>query len=217
MALIALLVAGTLPAHAIVTDAGSTKQHAIREARRFLSDPGRFVPAHPLAGAEHSGVGASYAGLFRDHLCLLTPDADVDPEALTRIHAMWATCGCRVEEMCADEHDDFLAAVSHLPHVLAYALVNAVNKEGNERHDPFHFAAGGFRDFTRIASSSPEMWRDIVLCNRRSVLAKLDALEVELDTLRMAIADGDGERVGDMFSSAKAARDAWLRRRRRDA
>jgi len=210
-------IAGSLPAHAIITDAGSTKQHAIREARRFLSDPNRFVPAHPIAGAEHSGVEASNAELFCNHLCLLTPDENADPEAVAKIAAMWAACGCRVEKMCADEHDDFLAAVSHLPHVVAYALVNAVNKEGNERHDPFRFAAGGFRDFTRIASSSPSMWRDIVLCNRRSILAKLDGLEAELGALRQAINDGDGERIADMFTSAKQARDAWLQRRGKGA
>ena len=112
--------------------------------------------------------------------------------------------------MDAADHDDFLAAVSHLPHVVAYALVNAVRRLGNREHDPFRFAAGGFRDFTRIASSSPEMWRDIALSNRKALLHKLDALQTELERLKQSLEKGDGDRLLADFSEAKKARDDWL-------
>jgi prephenate dehydrogenase len=205
-------VAGAMPAHAVLTDAGSTKQHAIDAARRHLGEAelARFVPAHPIAGTEHSGVEASLAGLFQGRLCVLTPLPENTPEAVRAVRAMWQATGAEVLTMGAAEHDDFLAAVSHLPHLLAFALVDAVRKMGDKEHDPFRFAAGGFRDFTRIASSSPVMWRDIALANRRALLAKLDALEVELDLLRTAIEAGDGQGLLDVFEAAKSARDRWL-------
>jgi len=203
---------GTLPPHCLITDAGSTKEHAIDTARNQLTDEQttRFVPAHPIAGTEHSGVDASFAELFDDHLCVLTPTNKTRPEATQMIETMWQTAGSNVMCMDASEHDDFLAAVSHLPHVLAYALVNAVRKQGTDAHDPFHFAAGGFRDFTRIASSSPEMWRDIALSNREALLHKLDALQVELSKLKTALEVGDGDRLLTEFRQAKQARDEWL-------
>jgi prephenate dehydrogenase len=205
-------LAGALPAHAVLTDAGSTKQHAVDAARRHLdaAELARFVPAHPIAGTEHSGVEASLAGLFQGRLCVLTPTPDNTPEAVSAVQAMWRATGADVLTMTAAEHDDFLAAVSHLPHLLAFALVDAVRKMGDETHDPFRFAAGGFRDFTRIASSSPVMWRDIALANRRALLAKLDALEAELGELRAAIEAGDGQALLDVFEAAKSARDRWL-------
>jgi len=206
-------IAGSLSPAAIITDVGSTKQYTLVEAGRQLPYPHRFVPAHPIAGAEHSGVSASRVDLFRNHLCLMTPDATTDSDAVEIVRKMWTICGCRVEQMSADEHDDFLASVSHLPHVLAYALVNAVSREADGQHDPFRFAAGGFRDFTRIASSSPAMWRDIVMTNRKAVLSKLNTLEAELAALRQAIEGNNGERIIEMFSTAKQARDAWLKRR----
>jgi len=205
-------MSGTLPEHCLITDAGSTKQHAIDTARKQLSASqiSRFVPAHPIAGTEHSGVDASFAELFDNHLCVLTPIKETRPEAVQAIQDMWRTAGSDVMRMDAADHDDFLAAVSHLPHVLAYALVNAVRKQGNDTHDPFHFAAGGFRDFTRIASSSPEMWRDIALCNRTSLLHKLDALQTEPSELKTALEAGDGNRLLAEFRQAKQARDEWL-------
>lgn len=203
---------GTLPADAIVTDAGSTKQHALLAAKKFLSNPSRFVPAHPLAGTERSGATAAFAELFDQRLCILTPDATTDAEAVSRVESMWQAAGATVLGMPAAEHDDFLAAVSHLPHLAAFALVNAVRKEAarNNEPDPFRFAAGGFRDFTRIASSSPVMWRDIALANRQALIAKLDALQEELAGLRRMLDAGDGESLLLEFSDAKAARDAWL-------
>ncbi|RMH62080.1 MAG: prephenate dehydrogenase/arogenate dehydrogenase family protein [Zetaproteobacteria bacterium] len=201
-------MADNISSHVPVTDAGSTKQHALREARRWLPYPERFVPAHPIAGTERSGAEASFAELFEDRWCILTPEADTDPHARNVVEAMWRATGSRVIHMDAAEHDDCLAAVSHLPHVAAYALVNAVCKSGGA--DPFRFAAGGFRDFTRIASSSPEMWRDIVLANRDAVLRKLDAFRDELASIAHAIETGDAEGLAQMFAQAKHARDAWL-------
>jgi len=202
----------TLPAKAIVTDVGSTKQSAIAAARKTLPDCSRFVPAHPIAGTEQSGSGAAFAELFEHHLCILTPDKQTDSAAIQRVEDMWKSTGSRVMRMEPAEHDDFLAAVSHLPHLTAFALVNAVRKQGNEQHEPFEFAAGGFRDFSRIASSSPQMWRDIALCNRKAVIHQLDALQSELNDLKLALQNGDGDLLLDNFTAAKQARDAWLAR-----
>ncbi len=209
-------LATSLPEHALITDAGSTKQHAMDVARRYLSDLSRFVPAHPIAGTEQSGAEASFAELFEDRLCILTPLGDkdmggvVDKKAIDAVEAMWMATGSRVIQMDAASHDDFLASVSHLPHLAAFALVNAVRKQGDEAHDPFQFAAGGFRDFTRIASSSPEMWRDIALSNSAALVDKISALQTELADMKTALSSGDGERLLETFSAAKKARDAWL-------
>ena len=200
-------MADVLPAHAIVTDAGSTKQSAIVAAQKNLANPARFVAAHPIAGTEHSGAAAAFAELFEDHLCILTPDDHTDAEALATVKSMWETAGCKIREMDAAEHDDALAGVSHLPHLAAFALVNAVRKQAG---DSFEFAAGGFRDFTRIASSSPAMWRDIALCNQQALIGKIDALQHELTILREALEAGDGESLLHEFEAAKQARDAWL-------
>ncbi|RLL51955.1 prephenate dehydrogenase/arogenate dehydrogenase family protein [Mariprofundus sp. EBB-1] len=199
-----------LSATTIITDVGSTKQSAMIEARSYLSDSSRFVAGHPIAGTEQSGAGAAFAELFDGRLCILTPDADTRADAVQRVQEMWKVVGSRVMCMAPAEHDDFLAAVSHLPHLAAFALVNAVRKQGNEEHDPFEFAAGGFRDFTRIASSSPQMWRDIALCNRDAVIRQVDALQDELNSLKDALRSDDGEQLLEHFSSAKQARDAWL-------
>jgi len=204
-------LASSLPANALVTDAGSTKQHAIDVALKHLPNPSRFVPAHPIAGTEQSGAEASFAELFEDRLCIITPMADADEEAVSKIEAMWRATGARLERMDAASHDDFLAAVSHLPHLAAFALVNAVRGQaGDEAHDPFRFAAGGFRDFTRIASSSPEMWRDIALSNSQALVEKIDALQAELAGMKTALNSGDGEKLLERFAAAKQARDAWL-------
>jgi len=203
-------MADSLPATAIVTDAGSTKQSAIAAARTFLPNSCHFVAGHPIAGTEQSGAAAAFAELFNNHLCILTPQDDTDPQALQTVRAMWKAAGSRVICMRPTEHDDFLAAVSHLPHLAAFALVNAVRKQGNDEHEPFEFAAGGFRDFTRIASSSPQMWRDIALCNRQAIMHQLDALQDELTTMKLALQADDGEQLLHDFKAAKTARDAWL-------
>ena len=201
---------GALADHAVVTDAGSTKQHALQAAGEHLSDPSRFVPAHPLAGTERSGADSAFAELFDGRLCILTPDEGTDANAVARVEAMWQAVGATVLSMPAARHDELLAAVSHLPHLTAFALVNAVRRAAGKGEDPFRFAAGGFRDFTRIASSSPPMWRDIALANRKALLAKLDALQAELGEMRRLLEASDGEGLLAAFTEAKAARDAWL-------
>lgn len=206
-------LASSLPENALITDAGSTKQHAIEVAKKHLPNPSRFVPAHPIAGTEQSGAEASFAELFEDRLCIITPLDGADEEAVTMVESMWRATGARVVSMDAASHDDFLASVSHLPHLAAFALVNAVRKQSDsndEEHDPFRFAAGGFRDFTRIASSSPEMWRDIAISNAPAMIKKIDALQAELAGMREALTGGDGEKLLEAFAAAKAARDAWL-------
>jgi len=203
-------MAGNLGKNTIVTDAGSTKQHAIDMANKYLKHSENFVPAHPIAGTEKSGVDASFAELYDGRTCILTPLESTNSEALMVVERMWKSAGSQVVHMDANTHDDLLAGVSHLPHIAAYALVNAVHRQANDSHDPFEFAAGGFRDFTRIASSSPHMWRDIALCNRSALLKQIDLLQQELSTLREAIGQQDGEALLDAFNEAKKARDAWL-------
>jgi len=203
-------MADALPASAIVPDAGSTKQSDIDAAQKNLPAGCRFVAGHPIAGTEQSGAGAAFAELFENHLCILTPQDDTNAQALQTVRAMWEAAGGRVICMAPTEHDDFLAAVSHLPHMAAFALVNAVRKQGNDEHEPFEFAAGGFRDFTRIASSSPQMWRDIALCNRQAIMHQIDALQDELSAMKLALQAGDGEQLLADFKAAKTARDAWL-------
>ena len=203
-------LAESLPDTAIITDAGSTKQHAIDMAHKHLPSTCCFVPAHPIAGTEDSGVEASFADLFQGRLCILTPEDGTDADTLAKIKGLWAATGSRIECMTAAEHDDLLAAVSHLPHIAAYALVNAVQKLGSGKNDPFKFAAGGFRDFTRIASSSPAMWRDIALANKDALLHKIDGLQEELSILRQALEKEDGGKLLDDFTAAKQARDNWL-------
>ena len=200
-----------LPATAVVTDVGSTKQSAIVAAARVLKHPQRFVAAHPIAGTEASGAGAAFATLFENRLCIITPAAEGDSDAVAMVRRLWEQVGSRVEVMGAVEHDGLLAAVSHLPHLAAFALVNAVSKQKQDGHDPFHFAAGGFRDFTRIASSSPEMWRDIALCNQQALLEQIDRYQQELQGLKQALEEGDGDRLLEEFSTARAARQNWLR------
>ncbi len=198
----------------LITDVGSTKRHAIEVAGKHLGSLERFVPAHPIAGTEQSGAAASFAELFDHRWCILTPLASTHPRALQRIERLWTACGARVVCMDAGLHDELLAGVSHLPHLAAYALVNAVRRStpAHCEHDPFAFAAGGFRDFTRIASSSPEMWRDIVLANADVVASKIDALQAELSELSAAIKAQDGRLLLERFAAAKAARDGWLKR-----
>jgi len=206
-------LAASLPDNALITDAGSTKQHAIDMAQKHLSDSSRFVPAHPIAGTEQSGAEASFAELFEDRTCILTPEPSTNAKACDQVRKFWQATGSQVIEMDAGVHDELLAAVSHLPHLAAFALVNAVRKQadsGDEEHDPFRFAAGGFRDFTRIASSSPEMWRDIAVSNSPALVKEIDALQAELAEMREALVSHHGEQLLEAFAAAKEARDAWL-------
>ncbi|MDX8413751.1 MAG: prephenate dehydrogenase/arogenate dehydrogenase family protein [Mariprofundales bacterium] len=198
-------------ADAIITDIGSTKQHALLMAARHLPPSARFVAAHPIAGTEHSGASASRADLFQNKLLIITPDTTTEARAEAQVKAMWQTVGANVITMQAARHDALMAAVSHLPHIAAFAIVNAVSNQGKHGgDDPLQFAAGGFRDFTRIASSSPDMWRDIALTNRDAMVANIDALTDQLSAIRQAISHGDGQQLTQLFTHAKSARDAWL-------
>jgi len=206
-------ISDVLPAAAIVTDAGSTKQSVMTDAHQQLKTTARFVPAHPLAGTEQSGASAAFADLFQDRWCILTAeDSITDTDACHAVADWWRACGAKVMNMPAQEHDDLLAAVSHLPHLAAYAVVNTVSRLKKGAHDPFQFAAGGFRDFTRIASSSPTMWRDIALCNRDALLHQLDTLQHELEVMRHALEQRDGHDLLDQFEAARLARETWLDR-----
>jgi prephenate dehydrogenase len=195
---------------ALITDGGSTKRDVIAAARKALGKKiGRFVPAHPIAGAEKSGAAAAKAELFRDKRVVLTPLPENSKQSILKIEEAWKASGARVSRMDAEEHDAVLAAVSHLPHVLAYALVHDVAKRNNSEQ-LFSFAAGGFRDFTRIASSHPEMWRDICLANRDRLLQELKLYANELGSIRKLIDKGDGAGLEKLFAAAREARNKWI-------
>ncbi len=201
-----------LEAGTIVTDAGSTKQDVVAAARSFLvKHLQNFVPGHPIAGAELSGVTAASADLFRDKNLVLTPLDETSAAAVTRVTELWQGCGARVSQMRAGRHDAILAAMSHLPHVLAFTLMNHVcTGAGDKPEDLLRFAGSGFRDFTRIAGSSPEMWRDICLANREALLKQIDAYQNELTNLREMLARSDGQALEKFFADARAARQRWL-------
>jgi len=201
-----------LAPHAVVTDAGSTKQDVVDAARAALGPRfARFVPGHPIAGAEHSGVDAARAELFAGKRTVLTPVAETDPQACETVRALWRACGAEVHEMTPQTHDEVFAAVSHLPHLLAFALVHDVAS-----HDAaellFDYAASGFRDFTRIASSHPEMWRDICLANSTALLAELARFESVLGEVRRLLAARDAAGLERLFDGARRARNDWLAR-----
>jgi prephenate dehydrogenase len=202
-------IAPHLGPHTIVTDAGSTKQDVIAAARATLGAAlPRFVPAHPIAGTEHSGAAAAYPALFADRNVVLTPTPETDPLALATVAAAWQTCGARIRTLDAALHDRIFAAVSHLPHLLAFALVDELAARP-DAEVLFRFAASGFRDFTRIAASSPEMWRDISLANRDALLAELAAFRAQLDRMATQLEAGDGSGLEAMFAKARNARRSW--------
>ena len=193
----------------IITDVGSAKGVVVATARKVLADRlAYFVPAHPIAGTEKSGVEASFAELFEKHIVILTPLAETDPGARDTIAAMWRGVGATVVDLEVEHHDEVLAATSHLPHVLVYTLIDCLARM-QDKEEIFAYAAGGFADFTRVASSSPEMWSDICLSNETALLAVLDLFEQHLDSVRQAIAAADGERLMEIFSRAKQARDKF--------
>ena len=196
---------------AIVTDAGSTKANVIAAARASLGARyNDFVPGHPIAGSEQSGPAAAHADLFQHKKVVLTPDIDTRAEALTVVRALWETAGAQVEILDAQLHDRVFAAVSHLPHLAAFALVDELAQRA-DGDTYFHFAASGFRDFTRIAGSSPEMWRDIALANREAVLVELDAYVAALQSLRRGLDSNDAGALLATFSRARVARERWIK------
>jgi prephenate dehydrogenase len=195
---------------ALVIDAGSTKRDVVVAARAHLGGGiAQFVPAHPIAGAEHSGVAAAKADLFRGKRVVLAPLPENSAESVARATAAWQACGARVARMAPEEHDAVFAAVSHLPHLLAFALVHELAQRPNSAQ-LFGYAAGGFRDFTRIASSHPEMWRDICVANSDALLAELKRYGEQLESIRALLAAGDATGLEKVFAQARAARNRWL-------
>jgi prephenate dehydrogenase len=202
-------ISKTLEKNAVVTDGGSTKRDVIAAAREALGGKlAQFVPAHPVAGAEKSGSAAASAQLFRDRRVVVTPLKENSEDSIQQVEKAWATCGARVTRMDPGEHDAVLAVVSHLPHLLAYALVHDVAARENSEQ-LFSFAAGGFRDFTRIASSHPEMWRDICFANRDRLRTELSRFSRKLDEVNRLL--DDPEALEKLFAEARAARDKWIR------
>lgn len=204
-------LAPALDPEALVTDAGSTKQDFVASVQRLLPGHlGRVVPGHPIAGAEQTGVEAASATLFEGRKVVLTPMPQTAAASTDRVEAMWRACGAQVLRMAPAHHDRVFSAVSHLPHMLAYSLVHMIATRPDAQ-ELFGFAASGFRDFTRIAGSSPEMWRDIALSNREALLADLDAYGARLAQLSASLRAGDGEALARLFETAREARNAWLR------
>jgi len=199
-----------LKSGAIVTDAGSTKADVVEAARAALGPRfADFVPGHPIAGSEQSGPGAARTDLYQGKRVVLTPQAETRADASATVSALWQAAGAQVETLDAVQHDRIFAAVSHLPHLAAFALVDNLAQRA-DGDTFFRFAAGGFRDFTRIAGSSPEMWRDIALANRDALVTELDAYLDALQSLRQAIDAGDADALLKIFSRARAAREHWI-------
>jgi prephenate dehydrogenase len=200
MAQVAGAMAPALAAGAVVTDAGSVKARVVREVGAVLPAGIRFVGAHPIAGTEDSGAGAAREDLFRGARCLVTPTAATDADALERVEALWRGVGAVVERMTPERHDELLAWVSHVPHMLAFSLMRAAPPETHR------YAGPSFRDATRVAASPVEMWRDIALYNADAIVAGLDGVLAELNTLRDALRRGDAEAAAATFAAARAAR-----------
>ncbi len=203
-------IAPHLKANAIVMDAGSTKQDVIAAARIGLGHKiAQFVPAHPIAGRETSGVGAADATLYESRKVVLTPVVENPPEAIAKAEAIWRACGANVQTMSAEAHDAIFAAVSHLPHMLAFALVDEFAGRPNAK-TLFAFAASGFRDFTRIAGSHPEMWRDIALNNREALLAEMDLYIKKIAQFRELVAQSDAAQIEAVMQRSHDAKTNWL-------
>jgi prephenate dehydrogenase len=202
-------IAPYLGPQTVVTDGGSTKSDVVAVARDAFGERiAQFVPAHPIAGAENSGAAAARADLYRNKKVVITPLPENTVLNVARVRSAWEWCGALIHELTAQQHDRIFAAVSHLPHLLSFALVNDLALRDN--HDQlFSYAASGFRDFTRIAASHPEMWRDICLANRVALLDELDRYRAQLDELRDALQRGDGEALEKTFALARNARRNW--------
>lgn len=195
---------------AVYTDTGSTKADVVAAlAQVFGSAPVNFVPGHPIAGAERSGAEAANPAMFEGKRVILTPLADTDPLALAKVTALWEAVGARVSQMEPRHHDEVFAATSHLPHVLAFVLTAMLGRR-DEQQEIFQYAAGGFRDFTRIASSDPRMWRDICLANRQEIVPLIGQYREALREAAELVEAGDAERLLALFSEARAARQRFL-------
>jgi len=206
-AAVAEAIAPNLEPGAIVTDVGSVKRSVISQMQPHLPDNVHFVPAHPVAGTEQSGPQAGFAELFDNRWCILTPPAGTDPKAVERTQAFWEALGMNVEIMDAGHHDLVLAITSHIPHLIAYNIVGTASDVGDvTQTEVMKYAAGGFRDFTRIAASDPTMWRDVFLHNKDAVLEMLGRFSEDLTALQRAIRWGDGEALFDLFTRTRDIR-----------
>ncbi len=203
-------IAPALAPGCIVTDGGSVKAAIVRECETLMPAGCHFVGGHPIAGTEHSGAAASFAALYRGKRCILTPTERTDPAALATVDRIWRLTGAEVCAMEPGHHDRIFAEISHLPHMAAYALVHAVGTADVEGENVLSYTAGGFRDFTRIASSDPVMWRDIALMNREALLASIDGFSCSLAELRRRIDCGDQAGLTDFFTIAKQFRDGII-------
>ena len=201
----------SLPADSVITDVGSSKAHVVSAAQQVLGNRmDYFVPGHPIAGREKSGVAAAETELFRDHRVILTPLESTRRDAIDLVTQMWNSVGAQTSCLSVQQHDLVLAATSHLPHVLAYATVDTL--AGTDYvEEIFEFAAGGFRDFSRIASSDPVMWRDVCLTNKSAILDVLDRFENQLGEIRKAIETDDSDKLTETFANSKKIRDNFLR------
>jgi prephenate dehydrogenase len=202
-------IAPHLGAHTLVTDGGSTKGDVVAAARANLGNKiAQFIPAHPIAGAEKSGAAAALANLYQGKKVVLTPLPENSKQAVARVRKAWELCGAVVSELTPQEHDEVFAAVSHLPHLLSFALVHDLSQRDN-RDQLLSFAASGFRDFTRIAASSPEMWRDISLANRDALMREVKQYADELYVIHQALENNDAAKLEEIFSLAREVRSAW--------
>jgi len=202
-------IKGYLSDDAVLTDVGSAKTSVINDAQTVFGHlPVNFVPGHPIAGTEQNGVEASFAELYENRRVIVTPHAQSNKTAINKVKAMWQACGADVVEMNPSHHDEILAATSHLPHMLAYTLVDVLARM-DDSQEIFDFAAGGFRDFTRIASSDPNMWHDICLANHDALVPVLEKFSDELRLLADAVRKGDSDFIKEIFTRAKQARDKF--------
>jgi len=195
---------------AVLTDCGSVKAEIVHCIESVLPESLHYVPGHPISGTEKSGAEAAFSTLFKERRCILSPTMRTDPAALNLVRQLWEAAGSEVVLMDIEKHDRVLAAISHLPHMVAYSLVNAVGSYDKYKENLLHYSAGGFKDFTRIASSDPVMWRDIALTNREAILEMIDLFSGYLTHLRDDVEAGNGEDLLAFFQSSKNSRDAIL-------
>ena len=199
-----------IPLNKIITDVGSVKAPIIEASRMVYGKvPEKLVPGHPIAGSEKQGVTSANPDLFENHMVILTPLKSTDENATEIIRKLWQSLGSQVIEMSAARHDNILAQTSHLPHLLAYALVEALSSRGDTM-EVLKFAAGGFRDFSRIAASDPIMWRDIFKANRTEVIKALDRFLEEISSLRQLVSNGDSDAMEKVFKRARKARNEYI-------
>ena len=203
-------IAPVLKPGTILTDGGSVKAEVVRQIQPLVPAGVDFVPGHPIAGTEKSGAEAAFADLYRGKRCILTPTATTSAAALQRVTEMWQAVGSEVVCMSVDKHDRVLAAISHLPHMVAYSLVNAVGSYDHYEENILEYSAGGFRDFTRIASSDPMMWRDIALTNQDALIEMMEQFETFFAELKADVRSGQADKLFEFFMTSKQMRDAIL-------